>query len=586
VSAPSLSSTSSPPAPHWLFQKLRWRLLCNGWSLLVQKSPIRPVTILVVSLMVWLFVFGVSLRGFIELRDQFHMPPDERFVGVFLGLLFLALGGLLIFSTGLILYASLFTAAETAFLLSKPVSADHVFAYKFQGSLGFSSWAFLLMGLPVLIAYGLVCDAPWFFYAVLPLFFLGYALLPGCIGALGCLLFVNFIPRRRKEVMVVLIAVLVGLGAWWVYRTVQELRSQASATDEFQQEALVLLLKRIGFARSLILPSAWVSRGLQEAGRGKLGVAAWYLALVWSNGLFLYVVTTAAARMLYRRGVNRLSTGGDLRRRHGGVWLDNLLSGMLPFVHPGTRLLIVKDFRTFRRDPQQWVQVVLFTGLLMLYFANLPNLQRYVRDEKSIYKNVISFLNLMAIGLLLCSYTGRFIYPLLSLEGRKFWILGLVPIRREQILWGKFAFSTTGGLLLAGVLVVLSDWMLGLPPDGMVLHALTVGVLAAGLSGLSVGLGACMPDFRQTDPSKIAAGFGGTLNLVAGLLFLVVTLSLIAAPWHLMQAVPLLLRYGEEHPAWILGIEVGSAAVGLLAGALAVALPLRAGVRSMRDMEF
>ena len=38
------------------------------------------------------------------------------------------------------------------------------------------------------------------------------------------------------------------------------------------------------------------------------------------------------------------------------------------------------------------------------------------------YQNAISMLNLCAIALLLCTYTGRFIYPMLSLEGRRFWM--------------------------------------------------------------------------------------------------------------------------------------------------------------------
>src|SRR5262249_17365341 len=133
------------------------------------------------------------------------------------------------------------------------------------------------------------------------------------------------------------------------------------------------------------------------------------------------------------------------------------------------------------------------------------------------HQNGISLLNLCAISLLLCTYTGRFVYPLMSLEGRKFWILGLLPLRRDQLLWGKFAFATTGTLVIAELLVLLSDLTLDIPWQAILLHGLTVAVLSAGLSGLSVGLGACMPNFRETDPSKIAVGFGGTLDLVASL---------------------------------------------------------------------
>ncbi len=576
--------TLSPRVPvnqALLFHRLRLRVQSNSWRLMFGQSSVRPATVLVCSVIVWAFVFSVSFLGFRTLKDVLLVPIDGQIVGLLIALLFLALGVLLVFSTGLILYGSLFTAPETAFLLSKPVAADHVFAYKFHGAVGFSSWAFLLLGGPILIAYGLACEGPWYFYLFLPPFFLGYVLLPGSLGALLCLLLVNFVPRRRKEVVGVVLAALVALAGLWVYRLIQEARPGRNQALEAMAEAANTLLNRFSFARSAWMPSRWVAQGLQAAGQGELGKTCYYLALVWSNGLLLYLLTTFAARKLYRRGFNRLTTGGDLRRRYGGLWMDRLLDTCLPFVHHGTRLLIVKDFRTFRRDPQQWAQVVLFSGLLVLYFTNIRRL--FITDIEWPYQNGISALNLCAIALLLCTYTGRFIYPLLSLEGRKFWILGLLPLQRDQLLWGKFAFSTTGGLLIAESLMLISDLMLEMPWDAIVLHLLTVAVLAAGLSGLSVGLGACMPNFRETDPSKIAVGFGGTLNLVAGLLFLLVVLGLMAGPWHGFRAMH---KPEDGAPPLMLPMVLLGAAAGLVVGAAGVLLPLRAGAEALRKMEF
>jgi ABC-2 type transport system permease protein len=580
----SAEPTPLPVNQALLFFRLRGRLLANSWRLLAGQSTVRPLTILLCSLVVWAFVFAVSYLG-LGVLENFGMPVDERIVGLLLALLFLALGVLLVFSTALILYGSLFTAPETAFLLSKPVRADQVFAYKFQGAVAFSSWAFLLLGGPILVAYGLRCHGPWYFYAFLPPFFLGYVLLPGSLGALLCLLVVNYVPRRRKEVVALAVAALLALSAGWAYRLIQDTRAQGSPTLDAIGETARLVLDRFTFARSAWMPSQWVARGLQGAGRGDLRGAGYHLALVWSNGLFLYLITAAAAARLYRRGYNRLSTGGDLQApglaRKAGLWLDRLLAGCLPFVHPAMRLLIVKDFRTFRRDPQQCGQVLLFTGLLVLYFTNIRRL--FVSDIGWAYQNSISALNLCAIALLLCTFTGRFIYPLLSLEGRKFWVLGLLPLKREQLLWGKFAFSTAGGLLIAEALMLLSDLMLEMPADAVLLHLLTVAVLAVGLSGLSVGLGACLPNFRETDPSKIAAGFGGTLNLVAGLLFLLLVLALMAGPWHLFMAFR--APQAEAHRLMLPVVLVGAAA-GAAVGTTAVVLPLRAGVQALRRMEF
>jgi ABC-2 type transport system permease protein len=563
-----------------LFQRLRWHILRNSWRVLVGQSSMRPLTILLCSVVVWAFVFTVSLGGFRFLKGEVMLPLDGEIVGILFDLLFLTLAALLVFSSGLILYGSLFTAPETAFLLSKPVAADQVFAYKFQGAVAFSSWAFLLLGGPILIAYGLMCDGPWYFYAFLPLFFLGFVLLPGSLGALAALLLVNYVPRRRKQVLALLtLALLAGLG-WWAYDVVRENRPELMIGRE-AREQVTRLLGRFSFTRSPLMPTHWVATGLRKAGRGDLASCGYYLALVWSNGLLLYLLAAAAARRLYRRGLSRLATGGNLRRRYGGGWADRLLSSALPFVNPGTRLLIVKDFRTFRRDPQQWGQVLIFCGLMVLYVTNVRRM--FVGDIEWPYQNSLSLLNLCAVALLLCTYTGRFVYPLLSLEGRKFWVLGLLPLQRDQLLWGKFAFATTGGLLIAESLVVLSDLMLEMPFDAVLLHALTVAVLAAGLSGLSVGLGACMPNFRETDPSKIAVGFGGTLNLVAGLLFLLATLALMAVPWHLQRA----LAGAPDHGSLSFWFLVGfGAAAGTAVGALAVLLPLRAGIRALRQMEF
>src|SRR5207302_1912496 len=97
------------------------------------------------------------------------------------------------------------------------VPEEHIFAHKFQSAVGFSSWAFVLLGSPILIAYGLEIEggAPWYFFAVMPLFFLGFVLLPGSLGALSALLMVNFLPRRRKQILASVIALVAGLIGWW-----------------------------------------------------------------------------------------------------------------------------------------------------------------------------------------------------------------------------------------------------------------------------------------------------------------------------------------------------------------------------------
>jgi ABC-2 type transport system permease protein len=568
-----LRVTEAAPTQGRLFQRLRFRLLSNSIASVLSETPIRLVTILFCSLLVWGGIYVVSLLGFAFLQSQ-RFPLTGGVVGIVFDLMFLSLAMLLVFSTGIILYSSLFSSAETAFLLTTPARADHVFVYKYQGAVAFSSWAFILLGSPVLLAFGLVAGVPWYYYALLPLFFLGYVLLPGSLGAILCLLVVNFFPRRPRQVLVLTITVLVFIALGWFAQLASAARNDLATRDGMQR-----LLGQFAFARGPMAPNHWMAVGMQAAARGKLGDVGYYLALIWSNGLFLYLLTAAGAVRAYRRGYNRVMTGGMQRKRYGGAGIDRWLSRLVGFVHPQIRLLIIKDFRTFRRDPAQWAQILIFSGLLTLYFVNVRRF--YSDDYRRAYQLGISLLNLTATALLLCAYTGRFIFPMLSLEGRKFWILGLLPLQRQRLLWGKFVFSSVGALFISGGLVVLSDLTLGLPWLGVVLHAFTIVLLALGLSGLSVGLGACVPNFKESDPSKIAVGFGGTLNLVASLFFLVAEIVLIDMPWHVMVVHDPDLNESIDM-VWLLGGVLG----GLAVGVAAVWLPLAAGSKALERMEF
>ncbi|HJT77249.1 MAG TPA: hypothetical protein VJ739_08605 [Gemmataceae bacterium] len=571
---------AAPARPPLLFQRLRWQLLRNAGRVVWQGSAMRAVTIVLCSLLVWGFVFAVSDWGFAFIEQQRLGVTDRLFLDKFLALLFdlffLALEVLLTFSTGIILYSSLFASPEASFLLSTPAPEDQVFAYKYQGALTFSSWAFVLLGSPIPIAYGLVFHAPWAYYALLPLFLLGFVLLPGAVGAIGCLLIISLVPRRRLQVLAAAALLVVLLAVLWAVHVARTMQNQ-----NWTRDSALLLLSQFAFARGQLMPNDWLVRGMLAAKDGKFGEAGYRLALLWSNGLFLYVVAAWTAARLYRRGFNRVRTGGTLRRRYGGLWMDRALSASLFFLAPPIRLLIVKDFRTFRRDPAQWAQILIFVALFLLYFANTNRF--YDETMPWQFRSGVSLLNLSATAVLLCAWTGRFVYPLLSLEGRKFWILGLLPLRRDDLLWGKFAFSATGAVVLAEGLVMLSDLVLKMPPVAMGLHALTVAVLAVGLSGLSVGIGAWVPNFRETDPSKIAIGFGGTLNLIASLLFLVVVIVLMVLPWHV---VAVLSDAQEAADTGVSALMAAGLAAGLVLGVLAVAVPLRVGARTLRRMEF
>ena len=159
---------------------------------------------------------------------------------------------------------------------------------------------------------------------------------------------------------------------------------------------------------------------------------------------------------------------------------------------------MVKDLRLFRRDPVQWSQLLIFTGLLSLYFVNI---RRFHYDVYYVgWVNLVSFLNVSVVGLLLSTFTTRFIFPMVSLEGRRFWILGLLPIDRDAILWGKFQFAVGASIVPSSLLILLSDAMLQVAPLVFLSHQITCVILCLGLSGIAVGWARSCPISASSPP--------------------------------------------------------------------------------------
>ena len=559
------------------FRNLRLRLLRNQARDLLGGSRLRLGTIAFCCLTFWLGLFLLFRDGF-RFLDQYFRVYNEIVEYIF-STFFLSLTVMLVFSTGIILHAGLFQSREAAYLLTTPADADRIFAFKFLEAMAYSSGGFLLLGSPLMVAYGLTAQAPWYFYALCAGYLPAFVLIPGGLGAVAAVLVANYVPRRRKTVLslAAVAAVAVGLTtAFRLFRTTPEALSR---------DGLSHLLGQLAFSRHPLLPSRWISRGLISAARGEWRDGLFYLVVLVAHAGLAYLVAAVVARDLYRPGYGRVQGGRSARRRLGWYGPDALFHRAFGFIPRSVRLLILKDLRTFRRDPTQWSQFLIFFGLLAFYFANIRRLGYNI--ESPYFRNLLSFLNLAVTALILSTFTSRFIFPLLSLEGRNFWILGLLPLRREAILWGKFAFAAGIALVATEVLVALSDLMLGMAPSMIALHMGMVVILCLGLSGISVGLGARLPDLKEDDPSKIAVGFGGTLNLLVSLVFVFLVVFSLAVPCHLYFAGLDAAAHGATLDFWQFRSWLTVAILGcLVLGAVATLVPLRIGIRAFRTMEF
>jgi len=472
------------------------------------------------------FMFAFLVR-----QEPFGLPLMERLISMVL----LAFFSMLIFSNLIITLTTTYISRDTEFLFGYPIPAKTVFTVKLVESIFYSSWAFVLLSLPLFAAYGVAKHAPWTYYPVAVLLGLPFLVIPACLGAVVTMIISALLPAKKARgysIGLVLVGVLLAVGV----ARLMGLRSLVAETslDDFSQ---IMNLLKVGQAP--LLPNYWLARAVKAASEAEWRDCLWWGWCLLSSAGAAVTICLWLAPFIYFRGWVLAREAASASRKANGRFspfplFDKLVS---PLPRP-LRALISKDMRTFWRDPAQWSQLVILFGLLVIYIANIRGLTTRLSALEQFFKSwpvVLSFFNLGATCFVICILTTRFIYPMLSLEGKQYWVVGLAPFPKRMLIWEKFLICISVAAVLAISLILFSNNRLNVAPVLGWISVVTVLLLSFGLTSLAVGLGAIFPDFRQDNPARIANGLGGTINIVLSLAYIGAVLALAFFPTMMLM---------------------------------------------------
>ncbi|MFH1476048.1 MAG: hypothetical protein ABIH24_00945 [Verrucomicrobiota bacterium] len=542
---------------------------------------------------VFILMFAVGMLaglGYLFL-EGFRFLSALGGIGVMLirhlfALFFFGLGLMLILSGIVATYTAVFRSAEIPFLLCRPIAPGVMLLHKWLETTLISSWAFFFIIIPFIGAFAWHAHLSLLFMLWTFLFSIPFVLLSAGAGMLITLLVLRWAPCWRPQVWVA--AALLVLAGWVVWMLAGAGKPPADDTA-FVLERFVPGLKLAAFP---LWPSAWMAEGIMALSRDQWLRGGMLFGVLWANvlmvGLLVEGLGTAQFIQAWQRtrvahaSLRELpssSGSAGLRRtnRRAGPGGTLALETCLAFLAPDARALVIKDLRTLRRDPAQWIQGLLFFGLLALYFFNLRNLHYHLLS--AVWRNLIVFLNMFSLSAVMCSFCSRFIYPQLSLEGQSFWLIGLAPTTMGRVLKIKFLASLAGMLSISVVLMAVSTAMLEVGGRVWVTALGLAAAISLGLCGLATGLGAVFLDLKQRNPMAIISGFGGTLNLVLSLVYMAAAILPFGALYHYYT----LGRIGTGS----LNAGTAAAVVWLIVITFAATLlPITAGRRSLVKRDY
>jgi ABC-2 type transport system permease protein len=487
--------------------------------------------------------------------------------------LFLTFLSFVAFSAIVTSLSTFFLSEDLRLLLPAPVPRERLFHSRLARTVLQSSWMVAAFVLPVLLAVGLARCAPASYYVVALATVVPFVLVPSALGAVVTLGLVSVFPARRARDVLMLMGLLFAVAIVVLLRFIrpEQLLSVQSIPD------VTAFFATLQSPVTPFLPSFWAGESLFAALRGS--VDALHLGALWTSAGASVVVARLAYDRHYFTAWSKAQEARKARftRLRG---LDRLVR-LVP-VPPARRALLVKDVKVFLRDTAQWSQLLLLVALALVYVYNFRvlDLDR-VPYMSRVIKNAYAFVNLAMAAFVMSAVAVRFVFPAVSAEGHAFWIVRKAPVRASEFLWSKFWTGFIPILALAEAITVASNHFLGVDPFLRVLAPVAIAFMTVALVGLACGMGAEHPRFSAENLTQVAGSYGGVSFMVLAVLFILVTVGLLAWPssvylWHDYRGLPL--------PPRRIALVAAPLAAGAALSVLTFVAAMRRGVRALEAL--
>lgn len=480
----------------------------NNWSRILMFGAL--------GIVFWIGTFIIFYR----VLSYFHSVQDfgDILAIKLLSMIIMTFFVLLLFSNIINCLSHLYLSQDLPLLHSLPVSSKDIFLSRWTISTFDSSWMIVAFSLPVFLSYGLIYKATVIYYIIFFTNMLFLCLIASALSGMLVLFGAKILPAGRIRTILIFLGVIMVIILILALRLTRP--EQLVNPDSFA--SVVVYLNSLQTPNSPILPTTWVSDAIIAALRNEPHIYFLNFALTVTFALMLIFLNSMTSQKVYFTGFSKSQT--TPRRlfnplKYKGLNWENIFN----FLPRESKAFAVKEIRTFFRDSSQWPQLFLMAALIVIYLYNFSALPLDNAPIKTIYlQNIFSFLNIGLVASVLSAISARFVFPAVSMEGEAFWIVLAAPVKIKNFLWIKFFLYYIPLMILAEILIVVSNLLLNVSSFMMILSIITTFFLVPAVLGLATGIGAIYADFKSENPANTVTSFGG-------LLFMIISFALIAA---------------------------------------------------------
>lgn len=456
----------------------------------------------------------------------------------------------------------LYLSHDMDFLFSSPLKTETIFSTQCVKVTAGASWMIMLMGIPIFAAYAAVMKVSPGEYLFILLSHVPFFIILASLGILATVLLVRFFPAENVRNMAIALSGIFAVIFIIYFRMLQPEKLTGAGID-----TVSLFISNLRTPDALWMPHAYfVSIAKKVTAGGIFGGLAdffWFL----SASLLVLAGVITSSKYLYFEGYGKKGA----RRKEKPLSPDYAYTKHFLFTAQS-----LKDGKYLLRDTSQWIQVVFLAGIVFIYLFNLYKLPA----ELFGLRDFIFFLNIGFIGMVLAAVGSRFVLPVISTEGKGFWIFKTAPVTMPRYVMYKF-FVYSLPLIITGQLVALVS--INILKPGEFVNYLTLYstfFITVVIASVGIGFGAYFANFNIKNPEDLITGAAGLAYMFLSFLYVALVLVIeagIVKDYYMAQIVTARVF---NPSGYIMNYLL------IMAAAFAISIPaLLAGINKLKNME-
>ncbi len=474
------------------------------------QNLVKSVSFITVITLFYTGIYAILKRifGFLYIEEYIGPVIITRLIAMTFSSFFF----FLIISNIITSIPTFFRNPEVDYLFSLPLDAKKIFASRLIENIVYASWASVIVNIPVINAYGSIYMGSFKYYAVSVLSLFLFLLTTASAGIfIIFMIFPAFLSFSRLKIAFTAIAIVSLLIVFYLSMKFNILFRVPDITT---MQGVLDYINSIELPAFRYLPSEFFAQTMKDSVKPgfawlrPLGAMASYCLA----GFALLGVSSLRYQKLF---LTIPAVSGSTSKKTKGF------PAVKGRIFRSARILAYKDLLVFFREPTQWGQSLILVLLLIIYILGIINSSFNVRLP--VFMTFISFANIAFVSYLMVTISVRFTYPAISLEGNSFWLMRTYTDLRT-FLAIKYFIGLIPILLTGIMLVSLGNYFLKTGKLIALIGIINIFLFSWAITGINIGIGGMVPNFKEKNPSRLSAGAGGIIAAVVSLFYLIFSL--------------------------------------------------------------